>query len=124
MAITNVGFDGTVSEAQWSKMWRRAVEGGSGQLLWSGGSVTAPGTGRTVSVAAYDAWIAGVWSVGDAATTVLLSANTSGKPRIDYVILDVDWIANTVTVTKVDGSPANNPVAPNLTQTEIGRAHV
>ncbi len=116
MAITSVGFDGTVTEAQWSNTQLRGSEGGYRHFVWTGGDVT-PGTGRAVSVGVLDAWVAGTWHVSDTATPVALDANGSTNRRIDYIVLDVDWVANTATITRVTGTAASNPIPPVLTQT-------
>lgn len=115
MAVTATGFDGSVSEAQWAKLMVRAAEGSYRHSVWSGGAVTS-GTGRAVNVAAIDTVVAGVWVTSDAVTSVALDANAGANRRIDQIVVDVDWTANTATITKVTGVAAANPVVADLIQ--------
>ena len=54
----------------------------------------------------------------DADTTLTISDNTSGNPRIDRVVVEVDWTAQTGRLKVVEGTPAASPSAPTLTQTD------
>lgn len=113
--MPTVGFDGTITEAQWSAMQLRAAEIAYRHGVWSGGVVT-PGTGRAVNVAAVDAWIAGIWHTTTAPTSVAITANAGTNRRIDYIVAEADWTANTVTLKAVAGVAAATPTAPALTQ--------
>lgn len=119
MTITSRGFSGVAyqyDESSLSASLARGVEGSYRHVLTSGGAVTA-GAGRAVSVAPFDAWVAGTWHVSDSASVVTLDANPGTNPRIDVVVLDVDWVADSATVTKVNGVAAAAPTPANLTQT-------
>jgi len=52
----------------------------------------------------------------DAALTLAVGANASGNPRIDTVILRVDYVAQTVRAVVKQGTPAGSPVPPTLQQ--------
>ncbi len=119
MAIASRGFNGIAfqyDEASFSAAQARAAEGGYRHVVSAGGDTT-PSTGRAVSVAVFDAWVAGTSHVSDAASVVALDANGTTNRRIDYIVLDVDWAADTATVTKVTGTAGATPSPPALTQT-------
>lgn len=115
MANTVAGFDGTLTETAESQRILRASEIGYRHGVWSGGVVTS-GTGRAVNVSAIDGVAAGIYFTNDA-TSVALDANTGTNARIDYIVAEVSWTANTVTITKVTGTASASPVPPTLTQT-------
>lgn len=51
-----------------------------------------------------------------AANTLAVAANASGNPRIDTVILRLDYTAQTVRLVVKQGTPAGSPVPPTLQQ--------
>lgn len=51
-----------------------------------------------------------------AVETLAVAANASGNPRIDTVILRLDYVARTIRLVVKQGTPAGSPVAPTLTQ--------
>lgn len=54
-----------------------------------------------------------------AALTLAIGANASGNPRIDTVVLRVDYTAQTIRAAVLQGTPAGSPVRPTLTQTAV-----
>lgn len=50
------------------------------------------------------------------ATQLAINANASGNPRIDTVILRLDFTLLTIRLAVLQGTPAGSPVAPTLTQ--------
>lgn len=104
------GFDGSVTEAQW------AVIGAPTSRGYVEGAACTPGAGaRSVVVAAGTVWaLHGYHSVSGA--TLSLPENVSGQPRVDVVVLDVDYSADSASVVALAGTPAASPVAPALTQ--------
>lgn len=116
MAIASVGFDGTVTEAQWSVHQMRVSETAYRHGIWSGGTVTVGVGTRAVSVSIVDGIAAGVRFLSDAAETVLLTANASSNRRQDYVVAEVNWTTNTTTIKALAGVAATNPTPPALTQ--------
>jgi hypothetical protein len=119
VAMTVRGFDSPAlqfNETSWAEYQKRSNGMGNVHGVWSGGAVT-PGTGRTVDVAIIDGVLPGVWFVTDAATTaVAIAANAGTNRRIDYIVAEGDWTANTVTLKAVTGVAATAPTAPALTQ--------
>lgn len=115
MAISTVGFDNAdITEAGFARLM--AAIGDLDNVHGVGsGMVVTPGTGtRGVQVSAGEAMAPGVLVTSDAPVTLTHPANTSGGPRTDYVVLSVDWTANTATFTVVQGSSVAPPA---LTQT-------
>lgn len=116
------GVDGTpVLETQWSIMARQ----------WSAtGVVGIPGdtnlqcygnsSGLEVHVRAGRAGVRGHWYDSDAVETLAISANSSGNPRIDRVVLQLDPSADEAVLAVLTGTPAASPSAPALTQTDDG----
>lgn len=90
MAITSVGYDGTVNEAQWALLARTlgARDGVVGEGDWK---VTAvAGLDRTVSVATGAGFGHGVRDSSDAAVNVQLPTLGSGT-RWDTIVVHRDW---------------------------------
>lgn len=114
MAITAIGYDGTVTEFQFAQLMRTfAVTGGWPEVVQSGFDVS-PGAGLAVSVSSGVVLATSVRAVSDSAVSVPLTAN-SGVPRTDAVVAEFSWSANTVVVKALVGSGATKPV---ITQTE------
>ena len=111
--MTTYGFSTSqINEAQWASMNAPVVP----EHVESG-FVASPGAAtREIDLTAGTALVAGTWT-SLAADTVTLPANSSGNPRIDTVVLKIDWSANTGTLTYVQGTAAASPVAPSLTRT-------
>ena len=63
------------------------------------------------------AFVKGFLYENDANLTLAIAANASGNPRIDSVILRVDWTTQEIHAAILQGTPAANPSAPSLTQT-------
>lgn len=113
MTISCVGFDGSVTEAQWAKLLRAMGQGAGEQVVTSGYSVSVGVGTRAVEVSSGEAFAAGVLATNDAAVTVTLAANSSGVTRHDLVVLEINWATNAATVKAITGSS----VKPNVTQT-------
>lgn len=132
MTQTSFPFDSgpgsTVLEAQWSKMAREWRSTGVLPGVLNECAVTAPGSGLTVQIAPGRAWIEGHLWESDATESLVLTAAHPSLPRIDRVILRLDWSNNTISLGVLTGTPASTPVAPALTQTtalwEISLAQV
>jgi len=98
MALTNSGFDGTVTEAAWANMSALTdVDAVESSAAWA---VTA-GTGRQVSTAAQSgfAFAKGVLSKDTAAILTNLSTPVNGQWFL--IVRHIDWATNGVTVTAV-----------------------
>lgn len=90
MAITSVGYDGTVDEAQWASMVSKI--GGYEYGVDAAGhfAVTQSAGTRMISIAAGLAWGRGVMDISDAASVIQLDAVTTGA-RYDLVALRRTW---------------------------------
>jgi hypothetical protein len=110
------GSGANVTESQWSLMaknWMNTgvIKGALNELL-----IYADSTGMQVKVKSGQAWMQGHFFQSDAEETLSISNADSTNPRIDRVIVRVDWTANTIQLAVLSGTPAASPSAPNLTQ--------
>lgn len=91
MAITSIGYDGTVDETAWTKLMgdaARALYGVIGRGDWK---VTAhPTLTRGVSIATGSGWGQGVYDTSDA-TVSLAGASISSGSRWDMVVARRSW---------------------------------
>lgn len=90
MAITSVGYDGTVDEVQWASMVSKV--GGYEYGVDGAGhfAVTQSAGTRMISIAAGLAWGRGVMDISDAAAVIQLEAVTTGS-RYDLIALRRTW---------------------------------
>lgn len=111
MAWSNVGFDGTINEAEWSKLssllGNGYVAAGNGDCL-----VTAVPGARSVSVAAGALYGDGVLSTNSAAETVALTTPVNGQWYA--VCLRRTWATNTSALVAIAGATTTTttPTAP------------
>lgn len=118
MAITAKGFTGSVDQVEFAGMM--SAVGGHGVLGGYAGTdflVSRVAGSRTVLVQGQPSrcWVPGVLVTMDAdAQPAAAAANSSGVPRIDTVVMRVDWSAKTATLTIVTGTPNANPQPPTL----------
>lgn len=118
MAITTAGFTGTVNEAQWAQLMELAMGGNAVQVVDNGLACTSGGATRLITVASGEAAVAGVQFANSAGVSVTLNANGAANDRLDIIVAEVNWTADTVTFTKVTGTTGSVvPVLPSLTQT-------
>lgn len=78
-------------------------------------SVTA-GTGKDVNVAAGYANINGYHVQNDAVLNLPISANASGLPRIDRIVIKLDLTTRSFAIYVKPGTPASTPAPPALTR--------
>jgi hypothetical protein len=120
MAKTYFPFDtgpgANVYELDWSKMARHWLPSGVIDNELNEFAVSTNDSGLDVQVASGRAWIMGHFFESDAAETLAIGPNGSGNPRIDRVVIRLDWTANTIDLAVVAGTPAASPTAPALTQ--------
>lgn len=69
-----------------------------------------------IEVGAGKALVYGREYSNDSAVSFTISANASGNPRIDLVVLRADWVAQTIRLVVKEGTPAGSPAVPTLTQ--------
>lgn len=136
---------GNVSEDTYERLMaqvmgvgRSILTNGNGDPMASGAItplVFADSTGRQTKVKANNAYtIRGFrWESGTEDIVVPLDANTSGKSRIDRIVLRLDRSTYTIRVGKVTGTPADTPSVPAVNrqlgstgvyEVAIGRATV
>lgn len=116
------------SDLEWAAIWMdlvKASKASNGPLRGSGVSpdpgLTVQATGpasAAVAVTAGSALVRGTWYNTNATVTLPVTANASGNPRIDTVILRKDFAAQTVRLVVLPGTAAVSPVPPALTQTD------
>lgn len=101
---------------QWSKAARHWLT--TGVLLNEGNKLEVYGdsTGMQVKVKSGVAWIQGHYYESDTLEVLGIGTADSTNPRIDRVILRLDWATGTILLAVIQGSPAVSPVAPALTQ--------
>jgi hypothetical protein len=132
MAQTYFPFDsgsgGSVTELQWSKMARHWIANGVLQKTLNELQVFADSSGMQVKVKSGSAWIEGHFYESDAEETLPIAPADLSNPRVDRVIVRLDWAANLIELAVLQGIPAVTPKAPALTQNtsrwEIGLAQV
>jgi hypothetical protein len=111
MAWTNVGFDGSINEAQWSQMagllGNDYVAAASGDCI-----VTAVGGARSVSVAAGSLYGDGVVSTNSGAETVAMTTPVNGQWYV--IALRRTWATNTSALVAIAGATTTTttPTAP------------
>lgn len=126
---TTPGDAGPYSSDNWSQLQRYllgddAINGDSGPITGSG---TAPDPGLTatqrgaganmsVDVSLGAALVNGTFYYSDATVNLPIAANASGNPRIDTVVLNKDWSAQTIRLAIAQGTPAGTPVPPSMIQ--------
>jgi hypothetical protein len=110
------GSGANVTESQWSQMAQNwiatgVIKGALNELLVYGDS-----TGMQVKVKSGQAWMKGHFFQSDAEVILAIGTASSVNPRIDRVIIRVDWTANTIALAVLQGTPAVSPTPPALTQ--------
>lgn len=123
-----VGDAGPYSAEQWADLYKNlfhALTAGRGPIIDSG---TAPNVGLQVQATAPAstdidvlpgaALVEGTFYQSSATETLAIAANVSGNPRIDTVVLQKDYVAQTVRLAVLTGVPAVTPSPTALTQTD------
>ena len=110
MSLINSGFDGTVTERDFSRILRGAGVRDSVETAaaWN----VTQGTGRQVSVAPGVAYAAGV--VSDSALAILASLPTPTNGQWHLVVRRINWSTNSVTVATIPHTTTSTtiPTAP------------
>jgi hypothetical protein len=106
MAITSIGYDGSINEAQWAKMIPLVGSSNYGVAGAGDFKVTPHATmDRGVNIATGSAWGYGVYDTSDA--TISLQGNTVGSgTRWDLVVIRRNWsgTGGSTTVMIVQGT--------------------
>ena len=128
MTLTYFPFDSgagaNVIEAQWGEMARLWLNTGVCRFNRSAidlnlFEVYGDNSGLQVKVKSGTAWIEGYYVSSSAEEIVTLATADATNPRIDRIILRLDRNANTISLTKLTGTPAASPSAPALTQNTL-----
>lgn len=109
MAITAIGFDGTVNEADFSKFMRYVGDVAYRHGVPTGLTVTTGAGTRESVVAAGIGLLPGVLADSDDAVTLTHAANSGSGNRADYVVLRGDWSDNSVVLTVKAGTSSTPP---------------
>lgn len=118
MVTIAIPFDTqAVTEQQWSQMMSTIVPTsiirGSRLEL----AVFAQSDGMQVYVRPGSAWVKGHYYDRDDQATIAIPASDPANPRIDRIVLQVDWTNNNITYVRVPGVVNAAPAVPALTQT-------
>jgi hypothetical protein len=105
------------SETQFSQ-WARNI--GEGVKIGVGDELEAfaDNSGLNVKVRSGESLVRGHYYKSTDVETLTISTPDSTNPRIDSVVLELDPIANSVSLKVIAGTPASSPVAPTLVQTD------
>jgi hypothetical protein len=108
--LTNSGFDGTVTERDFSRILRGA--GVRDSVETAAAWAVTQGTGRQVSVAPGVAYAAGV--VSDSGVAILAALPTPVNGQWHLVVRRINWASNTVTVATIPHTTTTTtiPTAP------------
>lgn len=126
---TTVGDAGPYSDSDWQELYQNIIGWGGkrsnvGVFLGTG---TQPNEGlkvqaqspatTSIDVLTGAALVQGIAYINTATEDFAIAANSSGNPRIDTIIVRVDYALQTGRLAVLQGTPAASPVAPSLTQT-------
>ncbi|QOR55359.1 MAG: hypothetical protein SHS37scaffold145_10 [Phage 71_18] len=117
----DTGVGSNVTEAQWREMaelWfpTGVVTGATNEFAVA---QRAAGANMSVDVATGQARIQGQFGESTSSKNVGISANGSGNPRVDLIVLRNDFLNNQIVLDVLVGTPAVNPVEPTLTQNTV-----
>ncbi len=113
----NTGAGADSMQDRWTKMARLWCDTG---VVDEGNKfeVYADNSGLRVKVKSGIAWIRGHYIESDAEEILAIGAADPSNPRIDRVVLRVNWTLNTIALAVLQGAPAASPSAPALTQVQ------
>lgn len=98
MALTNSGFDGTVTEAAWAQISALTdVDAVENSAAWA----VTQGTGRQVSTAAQSGFAFAKGVLSKDTSPILTNLATPVNGQWFLIVRHIDWAANGVTVTAI-----------------------
>lgn len=123
MTISVIGVFGSMDVTEFSRLMRRVGDAKTSEEVATGLQVSVATGTRLLSVSAGESVQAGTLFTSDATEALTVTANSSGLSRVDLVVAEIRWTAsgaatsetNAGTLVVLPGTPAANPVAPNLT---------
>jgi hypothetical protein len=74
------------------------------------------GADRALILSSGAAFVKGYFYENSSTVNISLAENVSGSPRLDRIVLRVDWEERTVRVEVLEGTPTATPTLPELTQ--------
>jgi hypothetical protein len=110
------GAGSSITELQWQKMAQHWLKTGVITGVLNNLQVYADSTGMQVKVKSGATWIKGHYFESDAEEILSIASADPTNPRIDRVIIRLDWTANTIDLAVIQGTPAVSPELPVLTQ--------
>lgn len=120
MAQTYFPFDSgagaNIQENQWSKMAQHWLSTGIIRAYLNELQVYADSTGMQVKAKSGQAWIKGHFYESDAEEVLAISTADASNPRIDRIIIRLDWTENTIGLAVLQGIAATSPTVPAVTQ--------
>lgn len=125
---TTVGDAGPYTDAEWQQAWANLAIGGLrgniGPILGGGAQpynslrVQARTPASTIiDVLSGSALVQGVLYINTGTVSFTVAANASGNPRIDLIVVQLDYTLQITRLALKQGTPAATPVPPTLTQT-------
>lgn len=120
MAQTYFPFDSgagaSITESQWQSMAKHWLGTGVIFGVMNNLEVYGDSTGMQVKAKSGAAWIEGHYYQTDTLEILSIASADLTNPRVDRVVVRLDWTANTALLAVLQGTPAVSPVAPALTQ--------
>lgn len=110
------GSGAAITENQWSKMAQFWLNSGVFSGYLNEMLVYADSSGMQVKVKTGGGWIQGHYYSNDTEEILAIQAAHASLPRIDRVVLYVDWVNNLCNTGVITGTPAAVPAAPALAQ--------
>lgn len=115
MAVTSVGYDGSLTEGQFSRvMWALGKVSAEHGVTLNLNTTVGAGT-RGIQVSAGQGVACGVLADSGAVETFNLDANANATTRIDYVVMRFNWADNVTSIAVIKGQSSG--AVPALTQT-------
>lgn len=111
----DAGPGAVVAEARWTEAFRTLAN--TGVVAGAGGELAVTALAAlTVRVAAGAAWMEGHYAGNAGVVDHTLATAHATLPRIDRVVVRVDWTANTISTDVLTGAAGASPAVPALTQ--------
>ncbi|WP_035430852.1 hypothetical protein [Bacillus sp. UNC322MFChir4.1] len=110
------GPGSSVTEIQWKEMAQHWMDTGVLLGTFNDLGVYADSSGMKVKVRSGATWIEGHYFKSDAEEIIPIATANATNPRIDRVVIRLDWSTNKISLEVLQGTPAATPVAPALTQ--------
>ncbi len=111
------GAGSAVMEAEWSKMGSAWLRSGVIYDIANKLEVFGDSTGMQVKAKSGAVWLKGHYFESTAEETIALSVSDGSNPRIDLIVVRLDWSLNTIDFAVVTGTPAASPSVPSPVQT-------